>query len=386
MNEAYIIDALRTPVTKRNGELAEVHSADMGAHVLRDLIDRAAIDSSLVDDVIFGCLDTIGSQAFNVARTAWLAAGLSEEVPAVTIDRQCGSSQQAVHFAAQAILSGTADLVVAGGVQNMSTVPISAAAHVDPSYGEPFLGSKGWTDRYGHVPLSQFTASDEIARKWSITRDQMDEFAYNSHRKAVQAAEEGRFERETVPLAGATADSCPRPGTSLEKLAGLKPVVERTMITAGHASQICDGAAGLLIASESAVREHSLRPRARIHHLSCRGADPMLILTAPISATHRALDKTGLTVDDIDLFEANEAFAPVVLAWQKELGIDPEKVNVNGGAIALGHPLGASGARLMTTMLHELERTGGRFGLQTMCEGGGLANVTIIERLDSHEE
>ncbi|WP_182360348.1 acetyl-CoA C-acetyltransferase [Tomitella gaofuii] len=382
MNAAYIIDALRTPVTRRGGGLADIHPADMGAHVLHSLIGRSTLDSALIDDVIFGCLDTLGSQAFNIARTAWLAAGLSEEVPAVTIDRQCGSSQQAVHFASQAVLSGTADLVVAGGVQNMSTVPISAAAHVDEAYGEPIIGSSGWRERYGPRPLSQFDAAERIALKWGISREDMERFALESHRRALTAIAEGRFAREIVPMDTEAVDTCPRADTSLEKMAGLRALTERGLVTAAVASQNCDGASALLIASERAVREHGLRPRARIVHLSCRGADPTMILTAPIPATRRALDLAGLSVDDIDLFEANEAFAPVVMAWQRELGIDPERTNVNGGAIALGHPLGATGGRLMTTLLHELERTGGRYGLQTMCEGGGLANVTIIERLD----
>ncbi|MBS9376287.1 acetyl-CoA C-acetyltransferase [Rhodococcus sp. B50] len=381
MHEAYIVDAVRTPITRTGGDLSGVHAADLGAHVLKNLIDRADLDSAAVDDVVFGCLNTLGSQAFNIARTSWLAAGLSEEVPGVTIDRQCGSSQQAVQFAAQGIMSGTVDLVIAGGVQNMSTVPISSAGRVDPAFGEPFLGSDGWTQRYGRVQPSQFTAAEQIAQKWSITRDEMEEFALTSHRRAVHAIEEGRFEREIIPLGAVSTDSCPRRDTSLEKMAALRSISPDGLITAGLASQNCDGAAAVLLASERAVREHNLRPRARIHHVSCRGADPTLILTAPIPATQRALERTGLGVEDIDLFEANEAFASVVLAWEKELGIDHAKVNVNGGAIALGHPLGATGSRLMTTLLHELERTGGRFGLQTMCEGGGLANVTIIERL-----
>lgn len=381
MNEAYIVDAIRTPVTRRGGDLAAEHPADLGAHVLRALIARTGIDPVAVDDVIFGCLETLGVQAFNIARTSWLAAGLPEEVPGVTIDRQCGSSQQAVHFAAQGVLSGTADLIVAGGVQNMTKVPISSALHADPKLGEPFLGSEGWTGRYGRPQLSQFTAADQIAQKWSVTREEMEEFAYESHQRAIRAIDEGRFTREIATIGRVTTDTCVRRDTTVKKMASLAPVMPGGTTTAALSSQNSDGAAAVLIASTRAVREHGLTPRARIRHISVRGADPILILTAPIPATKRALEKAGLSIDDIDLFEVNEAFAAIPLAWMKELGADPAKVNVSGGAIALGHPLGASGTRLMTTMLYELERTGGRLGLQTMCEGGGLANVTIIERL-----
>jgi acetyl-CoA C-acetyltransferase len=299
------------------------------------------------------------------------------------VDRQCGSSQQAVHFAAQAVLSGTADLVVAGGVQNMSQIPIAAAMVVGDRFGitDPYSGSKGWQARYGDQPVSQFHAAELIAAKWDITRDQMEDFALESHRRALHAIDEGRFEREIVPYGDFAVDEGPRRDTTKEKMAGLKTLTEGGRLTAAVASQISDGASAMLIASEKAVQEHGLTPRARIHHLSVRGADPVYMLTAPIPATEYALKKAGMMLDDIDLVEINEAFAPVVLAWAKETGADLSKVNVNGGAIALGHPLGATGTKLMTTLLHELERTGGRFGLQTMCEGGGQANVTIIERL-----
>ena len=382
MPDAYVIDAVRSPVGKRNGGLAKVHPADLGAHSIRALIERADVDPAAVDDVVFGCVDTIGPQAGDIARTSWLVAGYSDEVPGTTVDRQCGSSQQAVHFAAQAVMSGTADLVVAGGVQNMSAIPISAAMLAGEQYGfaDPFSGSPGWEARYGAQEVSQFRSAEMIAEKWNITRDDMEEFAVESHERALRAGDEGRFEREIVPLEGVTRDEGPRE-PNLAKIRSLPTLVEGGRLTAAVSSQISDASAALLIASEDAVHSHGLTPRARIHHLSVRGADPVWMLTAPIPATAHALKKTGMTLDEIDLVEINEAFASVVLAWQKETGADLAKVNVNGGAIALGHPLGATGARLMTTLLYELERTGGRYGLQTMCEGGGQANVTIIERL-----
>jgi acetyl-CoA C-acetyltransferase len=376
MAEAYIVEAVRAPVGRKKGGLAGVHPADLGAHVLKALMDRAKVDPAAVEDVVFGNVDSVGPQAGDIARTCWLAAGLPEEVPGVTVDRQCGSSQQAVHFAAQAVLAGTSDLVVAGGVQNMSQIPISFAM----TAAEP-LGFTGWTARYGDAEVSQFNGAEMIARDWDISREEMEEFAYQSHQRAIRAIDEGRFEREIVPLEGVTADEGPRRDTTREKMAGLKTLVEGGRLTAALASQISDGSAALLIASEQAVKDHGLTPRARIHHISARGEDPIRMLSAPIPATAHALKKTGMTIGDFDAVEINEAFAPVVLAWLKETGADPAKVNPNGGAIALGHPLGATGARLMTTLLHELERTGGRYGLQTMCEGGGQANVTIIERL-----
>jgi acetyl-CoA C-acetyltransferase len=382
MPEAYIIDAVRSPVGKRNGGLAQVHPADLGAHSIGALMQNVDVDPAAVDDVVFGCVDTIGPQAGDIARTCWLVAGLPDEVPGTTVDRQCGSSQQAVHFAAQAVMSGTADLVVAGGVQNMSAIPISAAMLAGEQYGfeNPFTGSPGWEARYGTQEVSQFRSAEMIAEKWNLSRADMEEFAVESHERALRARAEGRFDREIVPLAGVTHDEGPRE-PNLEKIRSLPTLVEGGRLTAALSSQLSDASAALLIASEQAVKTHGLRPRARIHHLSVRGADPIWMLTAPIPATAHALDKAGLTIGDIDLVEINEAFASVVLAWQRETGADLTKVNVNGGAIALGHPLGATGARLMTTLLHELERTGGRYGLQTMCEGGGQANVTIIERL-----
>jgi len=382
MAEAYIIDAVRTPVGRRGGGLAGEHPADMGAHVLNALVDRTGIDPKLVEDVVFGCLDTIGSQAGDIARTCWLAAGLPEEVPGTTVDRQCGSSQQAVHFAAQGVMSGTQDLVVAGGVQNMSTIPISSAMLVAEPFGitDPFSGSAGWVKRYGTQEVSQFVGAEMIARDWDISREDMEAFAVQSHERAIAARAEGRFDDEIVAYGEVTQDEGPRE-PDLDKIRSLKPLSEGGRITAAVSSQISDAAAAMLIASERAVQELGLTPRARIHHMSVRGEDPIRMLSAPIPATRYALDKAGMTLDDIDLIEINEAFASVVLAWAKELDVDLAKVNVNGGAIALGHPLGATGVRLMTTLLNELERTGGRYGLQTMCEGGGQANVTIIERL-----
>jgi acetyl-CoA C-acetyltransferase len=384
MAEAYIVDAVRAPVGRRNGGLAGAHPADLGAHVLTALMDRTKADPSAVEDVVFGCVDTLGPQAGDIARTCWLAAGLPEEVPGVTVDRQCGSSQQAVHFAAQAVLSGTSDLVVAGGVQNMSQIPIGSAMTAAAPLGfteGPFAGSKGWTRRYGDAEVSQFNGAEMIARDWDLSREDMEAFAYESHQRAIRAIDEGRFEREIAPYEGVATDEGPRRDTTREKMAGLRTLVDGGRLTAAVSSQISDGAAALLIASEQAVKDHGLTPRARIHHISARGEDPIRMLSAPIPATAYALKKTGMTIGDIDAVEINEAFASVVLAWLKETGADPARVNPNGGAIALGHPLGATGARLMITLLHELERTGGRYGLQTMCEGGGQANVTIIERL-----
>jgi acetyl-CoA C-acetyltransferase len=382
MPEAYIVDTVRTPVGKRNGGLAHVNSVDLGAHVLEALVDRTGIDPGAVEDVVLGCLDQVGSQAGDIARFCWLAAGLPEHVPGVTLDRQCGSSQQAVHFAAQGVLSGTQDVVVAGGVQNMSTFPIGIAGMWAFEKGLPTpYDSKGWAKRYGDQEISQFRGAELIAEHWDISRDDMERFALQSHQRALQAQAAGHFDKELAPLEGVTQDEGPRPDTSLEKMATLKPLREGGRLTAAVASQISDGASAMLVVSEKALEEHGLTPRARIHHLSVLGGDPIFMLSAPIPATKRALEKTGLTPDDIDVVEINEAFASVVLAWLKETGFDPAKVNPNGGAIALGHPLGATGVRLMTTLLGELERTGGRYGLQTMCEGGGQANVTIIERL-----
>jgi acetyl-CoA C-acetyltransferase len=383
MPEAYLIDAVRTPVGKRGGGLAQVHPADLGAHVIRALVDRTGIDPGAVEDVIFGCCDAIGPQSGDIARTCWLAAGLPQHVPGVTIDRQCGSSQQSVHFAAQAVMSGTADLIVAGGVQNMSAIPISSAMTLAQPLGfpDPFSTSKGWVERYGTQEVSQFRGAEMIAEKWGISRADMEAFALESHRRAARAIDEGRFDHEIVPFGEVSRDEGPRRDTSLEKMAKLQPLSPGGRLTAAVASQISDGASCVLVASERALKVHDLQPRARIHHLSVRADDPIFMLTAPIPATRHALDQAGMKLSDMAAIEINEAFASVVLAWQKELDPDPARVNPNGGAIALGHPIGATGTRLMATLLNELERTGGRYGLQTMCEGGGQANVTILERL-----
>lgn len=383
MSTAYIVDAVRSPVGRRGGSLAGVHSADLGAHAISALMERTGVDPAAVDDVIFGCTDTLGSQAGDIARTAWLVAGLPDHVPGVTIDRQCGSSQQSVHFAAQGVMSGTADLIVAGGVQNMSAIPISSAMTVGEQFGfsTPFAESPGWVARYGTQEVSQFRAAEMIAEKWDITRERMEAYALESHRRAIAATDEGRFTSQIAPIAGLAYDEGPRRDTSLAKMASLPTLVEGGRLTAAVASQISDASSAMLIASEDALRIHGLTPRARIHHISVRADDPVWMLTGPITATRHALEKAGMSVDDIDLFEANEAFASVVLAWAGELGVDLAKLNVNGGGIALGHPIGATGTRIMTTLLNELERTQGRYGLQVMCEGGGQANVTIIERL-----
>ncbi|HEV7758178.1 MAG TPA: acetyl-CoA C-acetyltransferase [Acidimicrobiales bacterium] len=382
MPEAYIVDAVRSPVGRRGGGLSQVHPADLGAHSLASLISRTGIDPGAVEDVVFGCVDTIGGQAGDIARTCWLTAGLPDHVPGTTVDRQCGSAQQAIHFAAQAVMSGTMDVVVAGGVQQMSQVPISAAMLAGQQYGfaDPFSGSPGWVARYGEQEVSQFRSAEMIAEKWDLSRDDMEAFAVQSHERALRARAEGRFEGEIVPLGECTVDEGPRE-VNWDKIRSLPTLTEGGRVTAACASQISDASAALLIANEAGLATHGLTPRARIHHLSVRADDPVWMLTAPIPATEYALAKTGMSLDEIDLVEINEAFASVVLAWLHESGADPDKVNVNGGAIALGHPLGATGARLMTTLLNELERTGGRWGLQTMCEGGGQANVTIIERL-----
>jgi acetyl-CoA C-acetyltransferase len=379
--EAYIVGAVRTPVGKRKGGLSGVNPVDMAAHVLAELITRTGVDAAAVDDVIMGCVSQVGPQSLDIARQAWLSAGLPEEVPGVTVDRQCGSSQQAVHFAAQAVLSGTQDLVVAAGVESMSQVPMGSSVALPMELGLPF--GEGWKKRYGDQEISQFRGAQLMCEKWKITRDQLEDFALESHARAVRAIDEGRFTSQITELAGVTTDEGPRrdPAKMKEKMATLEPLRPGWELTAATASQISDGSAALLIASEEAVHRHGLTPRARIHTLAVTGADPVFMLTGPIPATAQALTRAKLDVDDIDVFEVNEAFAPVLLAWSKETGASLEKTNPNGGAIALGHPLGATGAILMTKMLNELERTGGRYGLQTMCEGGGHANATIIERV-----
>ncbi|MEU4232880.1 acetyl-CoA C-acetyltransferase [Nonomuraea sp. NPDC026600] len=382
MAEAFIVDAVRTPVGRRKGALSQVHPADLGAHVLRSLVTRTGIDPGAVDDVYFGCVSQIGAQTGNIARTSWLAAGLPQHVPGTTVDRQCGSSQQAVHFAAQAVMSGTADLVVAGGVEVMSLVPIASPAVVGEreGMGTPYDG-EGWRTHFGEEEVSQFRGAELIARMWKVSREDMERFAMNSHRRAITAWADGVFADEVVPAFGLEADEGPRADTTLEKMAGLRTLTEGGLLTAAVSSQISDGAAALLVASQDAVRRHGLTPLARVHSMAVVGSDPIYMLTGPIPATEKILDRAGLSIDAMDLIEINEAFASVVLAWQKETGAAPERTNAFGGAIALGHPLGATGARLMTTLVHQLRRTGGRYGLQTMCEGGGMANATIVERV-----
>jgi len=380
--QAYIVDAVRSPTGRRRGTLAQVHAADLGAHVLKAIVERNAIPDADYDDVIFGCVDTIGPLAGDIARTCWLAAGLSEEVPGTTVDRQCGSSQQAVHFAAQAIMSGTMDVIVAGGVQTMSSIPISSAmlAAQPLGFDNPFSGSTGWNARYGDVPVSQFNSAQMIADKWKLSREAMEAFALESHRRGIAATQAGYFEREIIALNGLTHDETMRE-TSLEKMAELDPLMEGGTITAAVSSQTCDASSAMLIVSETALKRYNLTPRARIAHMSVRAADPIWMLTAPIPATAYAMKKSGMSLSDIGLVEINEAFASVPMAWLHETGYPHEQTNVNGGAIALGHPLGSTGTKLMTTLLHEMERRDVRYGLQTMCEGGGQANVTILEKL-----
>ncbi len=382
MTDAYILDAVRTPTGRRRGGLSNIHGADLGAHILKTLVDRNNIPDVDYDDVIFGCVDTIGPLAGDIARTSWLAAGLSDQVPGTTVDRQCGSSQQAVHFASQAVMAGVNDVVIAGGVQTMSQIPIGSSmlAGQPLGFNDPFSGSLGWVSRYGDAEVSQYNAAQMIADKWKLSREAMESFALESHRRALSAIQQGFFSREIQPLEELDMDETPR-NTSMEKMAELDPLAEGGTITAAVSSQTCDGASGILIVSEEALRRYNLTPRAKIVHMSVRAEDPIWMLTAPIPATEYAMKRSGMRLEDIDLVEINEAFASVPMAWMHETEFPHEKTNVNGGAIALGHPLGATGTKLMTTLLHELERIGGRYGLQTMCEGGGQANVTIIERL-----
>ncbi len=397
MATAVIVDAVRTPGGKRNGKLSGWHPADLSAVTLNALVERNDLDPALVDDVIMGCVMQVGAQSLNVGRNAVLGAGWPESVPSTTIDRQCGSSQQSAHFAAQGVMAGAYDIVVAAGVEVMSMVPMGASAMV-ANVGFPF--GPEMTARYDKIGgiVPQGISAELIAEKWGLTREDLDTFSAESQRRAAQATDEGRFDNEIIPVQAkpvdketgklietdevVSADEGIRPGTTVETLANLKPAFkEDGVVTAGNSSQITDGAAAVLIMSEEKANELGLTPRARFHTFALAGVDPITMLTGPIPATHKALERSGLTMDDIDLTEINEAFASVVLAWEKELHPDMSKVNVNGGAIALGHPLGCSGAKLMATLLNELERTGGRYGLQTMCEGGGMANATIIERL-----
>ena len=392
MPEAYIVAAVRTAGGRKGGKLAGWHPADLAAQVLDAVVARADADPAAVEDVILGCVVQIGQQAMNVARNAVLASSLPESVPGTTIDRQCGSSQQALHFAAQAVMSGTMDVVIAGGVESMTRVPISSSTVFPAQHGMGTYMSPAMEDRYPSVEFSQFTGAEMMARKYDLSRDELDAYSYDSHRKAIAATNAGYFDDEIVPLEvrygdGLTAthaiDEGIRFDATLEAIRSVKLLHPEGRVTAASSSQICDGASAVLIANERGLATLGAQPLARIVHMSVLGHDPVIMLEAPIPATQRALAKAGLTAADIDVFEVNEAFAPVPLAWLRTTGADPARLNVHGGAIALGHPLGSSGTKLMTTLLHALRRRGGRYGLQTMCEGGGLANVTIVERLAS---
>ena len=390
-NNAYIVSAVRTPGGKKNGSLSLWHPADLGAKVLDELVLQTGIDPALIDDVIFGCVDQVGAQSGNVARNAILASCLPESVPGTSVDRQCGSSQQAIHFAIQAVMSGTQDVVIGGGVENMSMVPIGASIKdgYEAGHGLPF-DSVGMKTRYPGIFFSQFTGAELMAEKWNLSRQDLDNFALSSHQKAMLAVEGKYFDREILPVKAKNAegksdmifvDEGIRYDASLEALAGLKSVIEGGVITAGNASQITDGAAAVMVCNDAGLKKIKTDPRARIVAISVVGDDPIMMLGGPIPASHKVLKAAGLNIDDIDLYEVNEAFAPVPLSWAIELKADKDKLNVNGGAMALGHPLGATGAKLMTTLLHELERRDAKFGLQAICEGGGTANATIIERI-----
>ncbi len=391
MPAAYIVAAARTAGGKKGGALKDWHPADLGAKVLDALVERSGIDPATVEDVIAGCVGQVGEQSFHIGRNMVMASSLPDHVPAVSIDRQCGSSQQSVHFAAQAVMSGTQDVVIAAGVESMTRVPMGLAVMLPMQAG---IGTGPWPqsikDRYGVTEFSQFTGAEMIARNYQMGREELDAFALQSHRRAAAAAERGDFDEEIVPLTVVAEDGTERQhvqdegirfDASPEGLAALKTLKPDGVITAGNASQICDGASGVMVVSERALKDHGLTPLARIDHLTVTAGDPVIMLMEPIPATRRALERSGRLVEDIDLYEVNEAFAPVPLAWLREIGGDPERLNVNGGAISLGHPLGASGTKLMTTLIHALRSRGKRFGLQTMCEGGGIANVTLVEAL-----
>ena len=381
MADAYIVEAVRTPVGTRKGGLAGVHPADLGAHVLKELMDRTGVDPAAVEDVVMGLVNAQGPQASTMAHTAWLSAGLPESVPGTTVNRACGSSQQAVHFTAQGIMSGTQDLVVATGLEHMGMVPINVNVKVSEMLGAGPMDGEGWQRRYGDQEISQFRGAQLMCEKWDLAREELEAFALQSHQRAAAAIDAGRFTDQIIPVGGVEHDEGVRRETTMEKMAALQPIREGWTITAAVASQISIGASALLLASEQALTEHNLTPLARVHALSVVGDDPVYMLTGPIPATEAVLKRGGLSIDDIDVFEVNEAFAPVVLAWSRETGGSLDKTNPNGGAIALGHPLGATGGILMTKLVHELQRSGGRYGLQTMCEGGGQANGTIIERV-----
>ncbi len=390
MAEAYIVAAARTAGGRKGGRLSGWHPADLAGAVLDELVRRTDADPALIEDVIMGCVGQAGEQSNNVARGAVLASRLPESVPATSVDRQCGSSQQALHFAAQAVMSGTMDVVIAAGVESMSRVPMGLPVVLPAKNGFGVPKSPAQEARYPGVEFSQFTGAEMMARKYDLTKDELDRYALSSHQRAIAATNAGKFTAEILPLKVTLADGTKamhdkdegiRYDASLESIAGVKLLAEGGRVTAASASQICDGASGVMVVSERGLKALGVKPLARVHHMTVIGHDPVIMLEAPIPATHRALQRAGMKIDDIDLFEVNEAFAPVPLAWLKDTGADPARLNVNGGAIALGHPLGGSGTKLMTTLIHALHDRAKRYGLQTMCEGGGLANVTIIERL-----
>jgi acetyl-CoA C-acetyltransferase len=390
MAEAYIVAAARTAGGRKGGRLAGWHPADLAASVLDALVERSGADPDQIEDVIMGCVMQAGEQSNNIARNAIMASKLPESVPGTSIDRQCGSSQQALHFAAQAVMSGTMDVVIAAGVEAMTRVPMGLASSLPAKNGFGHYKSPNMEKRYPNIQFSQFTGAEMMAEKYGLSKDELDQYAYQSHQRAIAATQAGKFKDEIVPLPITRADGSTdthrvdegiRFDASLEGIRSVKLIAENGKLTAASASQICDGASGVMVVNESGLRALGIQPMARIHHMTLMGGDPVIMLEAPLPATHRALKKAGMSIDDIDLFEVNEAFASVPTAWLKHTGADPRKLNVNGGAIALGHPLGGSGTKLMTTLLHALKRNNKRYGLQTMCEGGGMANVTIVERL-----
>jgi acetyl-CoA C-acetyltransferase len=390
MAEAYIVDAVRTAGGRRGGRLRGWHPADLGGQVLDALVDRSGIDPEAIEDVIMGCVGMAGEQSFHIGRNCVLASKLPESVPAVSIDRQCGSSQQSLHFAAQAVMSGTMDVVIAAGVESMTRVPMGTPTRLPMEHGLGGPKSPKMEERYPGINFSQFMGAEMLAKKYGFSREQLDAFALESHKRAIKATEAGAFDNEIVPLEVDlgdgkemhTKDEGIRYDATAESIGSVKLLQEGGSITAANASQICDGASGALIVSEEALKQYNLTPIARIHNLTITGGDPVIMLEEPIGATQRALKKTGMKIEEIDFYEVNEAFAPVPMSWMKMIGGDHERLNVNGGAIALGHPLGASGTKLMATLLNVMKNNGGRYGLQTMCEGGGLANVTIVESLN----
>ena len=390
MGEAYIVAATRTAGGRKGGRMAGWHPADMAGKVLDSLVDKTGADPALIEDVIMGCVGQAGEQAVNVARNAVLASKLPESVPATSVDRQCGSSQQALHFAAQAVMSGSMDIVIAAGVESMTRVPMGTPSILAMKAGLGSYMSPAIQERYPNIQFSQFAGAEMVAKKYGLTKDQLDEYGYKSHQRAIAATQAGKFKDEILSLEITTADGKTEMHTvdegirfesSLEAMRAVKLLQEGGALTAATSSQICDGAAGVMVVNEAGLKALGVEPLARIHHMTVIGGDPVIMLEAPIPATARALKKAGMSIDDIDLYEVNEAFASVPVAWLQHLGADPDKINVNGGAIALGHPLGGSGAKLMTTLVHALKDRNKRYGLQTMCEGGGLANVTIVERL-----